>query len=128
LVCFLGLVITGFYPEMVFGESISGYWLILHTAFAPVFAVSLAVLAVMWAGKCYLRKGEWNLQKIFFWLIVILAVPVILSIVLSMFNLFGTEGQEFLLQLHRYSALLLALIAIVYIYLTIRSKGESHLF
>jgi len=51
-----------------------------------------------------------------------LALPVILSIVLSMFPLFGTDGQEFLLQLHRYSALLFALVAIMYTYLVILTR------
>ncbi|MBN1392384.1 MAG: hypothetical protein JW947_06225 [Sedimentisphaerales bacterium] len=125
LLCFLGLVITGFYPALVRKESISGYWLILHVCFAPVFAVSLAVLAVMWAGNCSFKNTEPKLQKLCFWLIVILAVPVILSIVLSMFNFFGTEGQELLLLLHRYGALLLAMAVIFHTYLIICAKREQ---
>jgi cytochrome b subunit of formate dehydrogenase len=120
------LGITGFYPVLVLKESIHGYWLILHAVFAPVFVICLAGLVVMWAGNCCFNKNDWPwLQKICFWLIVILALPVILSIVLSMFSLFGTQGQEFLLQLHRYSALLLALIAIVYTYLIIRTQMKQ---
>jgi hypothetical protein len=42
-----------------------------------------------------------------------------------MFPLFGTDGQEFLLNLHRYSALLLALVAIVHTYLIIRTQMEQ---
>jgi thiosulfate reductase cytochrome b subunit len=125
LLCFFGLVITGFYPVIVLSESISGYWLILHVCFAPVFAASLAVLSVMWAGNCSLRKGEPNLQKICFWLIIFLVIPVILSIVLSMFNFFGTTAQELLLQVHRYGALFLALIVIVHTYLIICFKREQ---
>jgi hypothetical protein len=126
LLCFLTLGITGFYPVLVLKESIHGYWLILHAVFAPVFVICLAGLVVMWAGNCCFNKNDWPwLQKICFWLIVILALPVILSIVLSMFSLFGTQGQEFLLQLHRYSALLLALIAIVYTYLIIRTQMKQ---
>jgi cytochrome b subunit of formate dehydrogenase len=131
LLCFLVLVITGFYPTVFLNQPIYGYWLILHATFAPVFAVCLAVLAVMWAGNCTFGKDDWLamrsrgnelLRKICFWLMVILALPVILSIVLSMFEIFGTPGQDFLLQLHRYSALLLALIIILHTYLTIRSR------
>jgi len=145
LLCFVVLVITGFYPVLVHGENLSGYLLMLHATFAPVFAACLAVLAVMWADNCQFDKNYWPwlqrvlgreavnnagvkkyelLQKICFWLIVILALPVILSIVLSMFALFGTEGQEFLLHTHRYSALLLALIVIVHTYLIIRTQIE----
>jgi hypothetical protein len=126
LLCFLVLVITSFYPVVVLKEAIHGYWLILHVVFAPVFVVCLAVLAIMWAGNCSFEKNDRpRLQKICFWLIIILAPLVILSIVLSMFSLFGTQVQEFLLQLHRYSALLLALIIIVHTYLIIRTKMEQ---
>jgi cytochrome b561 len=79
-------------------------------------------LALMWAENRRFNKNDWPyLQKICFWLIIILAIPLILSIVLSMFPLFGTKGQEFLLDTHRYCALLLALVAIVYTYLIIRT-------
>ncbi len=151
LLCFVVLLITGFYPVVALGESISGYFLMVHATFAPVFAICLAVLAVMWAGNCCFNKSDWPWlqrilervtlvkrvgeepsnkcpglgQKITFWLIVLLALPVILSVVLSMFPFFGTDGQEFLLNLHRYSALLLALVAIVHTYLIIRTQMEQ---
>jgi hypothetical protein len=126
LLCFLISVITSFYPVVVLKEAIYGYWLIMHVVFAPVFVVCLAVLAIMWAGNCSFEKNDrLRLQKICFWLIIILAPLVTLSIVLSMFSLFGTGVQEFLLQLHRYSALLLALIVIVHTYLIIRTKMEQ---
>jgi hypothetical protein len=123
VLCFLGLVITSFYPVLILKEAIQGYWLILHAVFAPVFVICLAGLAVMCAGNCSFNKNGRPLpQKICFWLIIILAPVVILSIVLSMFSFFGTGVQEFLLQLHRYSALLLTLIIIVYTYLVIRTQ------
>jgi len=153
LLCFLILAITSFYPVLVLKEPIHGYWLILHATFAPVFTICLAILAVMWAGNCCFNKNDWPwlqralgreavnnsvvkkscpersrgnklLRKICFWLIILLALPVILSIVLSMFPLFGTEGQEFLLDTHRYCALLLALVVIVHTYLIIRTQME----
>ncbi|UCE98846.1 MAG: cytochrome b/b6 domain-containing protein [Planctomycetota bacterium] len=147
LLCFVILLITGFYPVLVHGEHLSGYLLMVHATFAPVFAICLAILAVMWAHNCRFSKSDWPwlqriihreivsdeavtekqelVQKICFWLIVLLALPVILSIVLSMFPLFGTKGQEFLLNAHRYSTLLLALVAIIHIYLIIRAKMEQ---
>jgi len=139
----LVLVVNGFYPSLILGSSISGYWIMLQTTAGGVFAVCLAALAVMWAHNCRLDKNYWpwltNLirhqptnaaapekyelcQKVCFWLIVFLALPLILSITLSMFPLFGTDGQQFLLQLHRYSALLLVLVAVVYIYLMVRTQ------
>jgi len=155
LLCFVVLLITGFYPVLVYGEHLSGFLLMLHATFAPVFAACLAVLAVFWADSCRFDKNYWPwlqrvlgreavdkagvkkyeprpsdglgelLRKICFWLIILLALPVILSVVLSMFPLFGTDGQHFLLNTHRYSALLFALAAIVHIYLIILAKMKK---
>jgi cytochrome b subunit of formate dehydrogenase len=143
LLCFIVLVITGFYPVLVQGEHLTGYLLMIHATFAPVFAACLAVLSLMWADNCRFDRSDWPwlqkllgrepaakpasgkcglTQKVCFWLIVFLALPVILSIVLGMFPIFGTEGQECLLNLHRYSTLLLAAAAILHTYFVIRTK------
>jgi cytochrome b subunit of formate dehydrogenase len=138
LLCFVVLAVNGFYPSLILGRAISGYWLMLQVTAGGVFAGCLAVLVLMWAHRCRFDKSDWQQlrrliwreagesselgQKICFWLIILLALPVILSIVLSMFTLFGTGAQEFLLQLHRYSVLLLALVAIVHTYLIIRTQ------
>ena len=147
LLCFVVLAVTGFYPTLVLGEHISGYLVMIHATFAPIFAVCLAVLAVMWASRCRFAYSDWpgfqrfvqrvalvkNTgnetpynssglgQKMTFWLIIFLALPLILSIVLSMFPLFGTHWQELLLGMHRYTALVFALIVIVHTYLVIRT-------
>ena len=147
LLCFVVLAVTGFYPTLVLGEHISGYLVMIHATFAPIFAVCLAVLAVMWASRCSFVYSDWPGfqrfvqrvtlvkttgnknpynssglgQKITFWLIIFLALPLILSIILSMFPLFGTHWQELLLSTHRYTALVFALVVIVHTYLVIRT-------
>jgi cytochrome b subunit of formate dehydrogenase len=142
LLCFVVLTVNGFYHSLILGGSICGYLLMLQVTTGGVFAGCLAVLVLMWAHKCRFDKSDWPwLQKflkqetvgkkrgvghkICFWLIVLLALPVILSIVLSMFPLFGTEAQEFLLQLHRYSVLSLALVIIVHTYLIILTRTRK---
>ncbi|MGD8786170.1 MAG: cytochrome b/b6 domain-containing protein [Phycisphaerales bacterium] len=151
LLCFVVLAITGFYPTLVFGEHISGYPLMIHATFAPVFAICLAILAVMWASRCRFACSDWPwfqrivqrvtlvkntgedsqcestglVQKIMFWLIIFLALPLILSIVVSMFPIFGTHWQELLLDIHRYTALVFAIVGIVHIYLVIRTKMKQ---
>ena len=148
LLCFCVLAVNGFFAALVLGRSISGYWIMLQTTAGGVFAVCLAILAVMWASHCRFTGSDWPWlqrlirrvilpktvgektacensglgQKITFWLIVVLALPLILSIVSSMFPLFGTHWQELLLDTHRYSALLLALAVIVHTYLIIRTQ------
>ena len=147
---FVVLAVTGFYPVLVLGEHISGYLVMVHATFAPVFAVCLAVLAVLWASHCRFTQGDWPWfdrivqrvtlagsgagksfrkgsglgQKITFWLIVFLALPLALSIVLSMFPLFGTHGQELLLGTHRGIALIFAPVAIVHTILLIRAGAK----
>ncbi len=150
LLCFVVLAVNGFYAALVLGKSISGYWIMLQTTAGGVFAVCLAVLAVMWASRCRFTHSDWPWferivqrvtlvkstgeetqhkssglgQKMTFWLIIILALPLILSIILSMFTLFGTHWQELLLGIHRYTALVFALVGIVHIYLVIRTKMQ----
>lgn len=147
---FAVLAVTGFYPVLVLGEHISGYLVMVHATFAPVFAVCLAVLAVMWARHCRFTRGDWPWferivqrvtlagscdekplrkssslgQKITFWLIVFLALPLALSIVLSMFPLFGTHGQELLLGTHRSIAMIFAPVAIVHTILLVRAGAK----
>ena len=53
-------------------------------------------------------------RKLFYWLLLLFSVPVILSVLASMYPLFGSIGQAFLLDLHRYSALALVLSAMGY--------------
>jgi len=148
LLCFVILAVNGFFAAVVLEKSISGYWIMLQTTAGAVFAVCVAILAVMWARRHRFNEGDWpglqrileritlakNAgeeplnrsgclgQKITFWLLVVLALPLILSMVSSMFPLFGTHWQELLLEVHRYSALLFVLAAIVHIYLVIRAR------
>jgi cytochrome b subunit of formate dehydrogenase len=151
LVCFVVLALTGFYPVLILGEHISGYLVMLHATFAPVFAICLAVLAVMWASNCRFTTGDWPWferivqrvtsvksvdkaaqskssclgQKITFWLIIFLALPLALSIVLSMFPLFGTHWQELLLGLHRNTAYIFTVVVIVHTILLIRTIAKK---
>jgi len=139
LLCLVVLAVTGFYPVLIRGEHISGYLVMVHATFAPVFAICLAVMAVMWASNGRFSRGDWPWfdrlvqratlvqsaggeragrsglwRKIFFWLTIFLALPLGLSIVLSMFPLFGTHGQELLLGLHRSTALVFGPVATIH--------------
>ena len=65
------------------------------------------------------RTNQSVWQKISFWLIIGLAIPIILSILSSMYPIFGSHGQEFLLQLHRYCTLLFVIIFTIFTYLLV---------
>jgi cytochrome b subunit of formate dehydrogenase len=145
LLCFVVLFITGFFLKLVLGQTISGYWLMLHATFAPVFAICVAILAVMWAYNCRFNKKYWLWlqkilqqdmtdrtipqkyefsQKLSFWVIIGLAVPLILSIILSMFTFFGTHWQELLADTHRYIAIVFALAVVVHTYLMVLIQAK----
>jgi len=145
-VCFVVLAITGFWPVLVKGEHISGFPIMIHSTFAAVFAVCLAIITITWAGSNRFEKSEcpwlWRLlrrvtnlripmqegsckgivivKKAMFWAIAGLSLPLILSIVLSMLHLFGTHWQEILLAAHRWSALLFAVAVILHTYAAAR--------
>ncbi|MHC4118013.1 MAG: hypothetical protein ACYSWO_10945 [Planctomycetota bacterium] len=145
------LTITGFFPVLVLGEHISGYPVMIHATFAPVFAVCLAVLAVMWANRCRFTYADWpwfkrvvqwftsneNIgaeaagespclgQKVTFWLIIFLALPLTLSIVVSMLPIIGTHGQELLLSVHRLTAGVFVLVAVAHTFLLMRAVRKG---
>jgi cytochrome b subunit of formate dehydrogenase len=148
LVCFLVLVVTGFWPVLVRGEHISGFLMMIHATFAPVFALCLAIMAVTWGGGNRFTADDWPwLQKLLrrttrlrvaaeekptpcavlgakatFWLLIFLALPLILSIVISMFHILGTSWQFFTMAVHRWTGLAFAIVAIVHTYLAIRTR------
>jgi len=125
LIALATLVVTGFLPVIITGGPVSGLILILHVAAGPVFATCLAFLAIILAARFRMQAGEMaDKVKWGFWLIVLFAIPLISSAILSMFPIFGTEGQHILLHLHGYSALLLILTIAITYYLSQTAAGE----
>ena len=139
VICGVVLTITGFYPVLIKAEHISGYLMMLHATCAPVFAACMAALAVMWASRCRFERFDCPItvrlvawlggkkqdegiacrsygvgQKVLFWLLIVLSLPLILSIVLSMFPLFGTHYQHLFLAMHRYVAAVFVLAAVLH--------------
>lgn len=148
IVCFVVLAITGFYPTVVKGEHISGFLMYIHATFAPVFALCLAILAITWAGSnrfsfadapwltrllrrvtCLRIPADtrpWRcslaVYKVAFWAILFLALPLILSIVVSMFHLLGTDWQYLTQAAHRWISLIFVIAVVVHTYLAIRLR------
>jgi cytochrome b subunit of formate dehydrogenase len=148
VICFVVLAFTGFWPVLVRGEHISGYMMMIHATFAPIFALCLAILAITWAGnhrfagddcpwvRRILRRftslrvpadeRPWRcslvVHKLTFWAILFLALPLILSIVVSMYPLLGTGWQHRTLALHRWSSLAFTIAVMIHTYLAIRLR------
>jgi hypothetical protein len=109
----LALIITGFFPKLILSQTIYGYWLVFHVTSAVPFICCLVLLALMYSEQNIFKKSSF-LKALTFWLILLLVLPLILSIILSMFPLFGTHYQELLAEIHRYSALSISIIAIIH--------------
>ncbi|GEM_PF-5715779 len=147
MVSFTALLLSGFFPVVLGKGSLSGYPLLLHTTAAAVFVAAFVLLALSWAPHftfcaddfpIFMRKtvghsvafldDRWRgvfLQKLCFWLMLILVVPLILSIVISMYPFFDATAQNSLISLHRLSALFLSVAAITQTYLLLISKTNK---
>jgi len=139
------LALTGFLPVVIAGQHVTGILLIIHAITAPVFAVSLALLILASAHAHRFLEEDWQAvraifsremnsshaqrsqfwQKICFWLLTFFAIPVIASILFSMYPVIGTEGQEYLLQLHGYATLFFTIIAVIYGYYTVTATRSA---
>ena len=145
LLSFAVLAITGFGP-LFFGHRLEGYLLMVHVTFAPVFIGCVAVIAILSAGKyAFSRndvqmlssrcletnvKGCWLTDsgigaKAGFWALLVVSLPVTLTMVLSMMPLFGTKGQAFLFEAHRWCALVFSLVAMIEVYMLIRMEVRT---
>jgi len=139
LAAFLVLLVTGFWAVIVHDGRIAGYMLMIHTTCGAVFAVAVAAMLVTWAadhafadpdrhwlcggGCCSTRArlpaGRFNAgDKIYFWLAGLLTLILLLSMLLSMVDLFGPTGQDLLLLLHRAAAIVLVVVTIWHAYCT----------
>jgi cytochrome b subunit of formate dehydrogenase len=140
------LTLTGFIPYLLTG-SVSGVSLVLHVAIAPVFAVCMTAITLLWAhrhrfnaqdlewlsagarGKdgvtAPAEPGRSPALKLGFWAMVILVPLIMGSIMLSMYPLFGTPGQRFLLTLHLVSGLLFVAVAVARIVVLVGAKNTS---
>lgn len=138
------LLLTGFVP-LLLGGRMEGVWLMLHVTLAPVFIGCAAVVVLTGAQRYSFQKRDveqlaalWKARrqkprcccvmdsaaaaKAGFWVLAALSVPLVLSMALSMTPLFDTDGQHFLFHLHRYSALLFSLAAMITVYILIRGE------
>jgi hypothetical protein len=142
LLSFCVLFLTGFGPVLL-GGRLHGYLLMIHATFAPVFIACTAFVTITGAAQYAFNNKEikhvtcpcWKFPnradgcwwsdtgigaKAGFWVLVTMSLPVTLTMVLSMFPLFGPVGQEFLFYAHRWCTLFFALTAIIELYILIR--------
>jgi hypothetical protein len=135
---FVLLAVTGFVPVLLSGEHLSGLLLIVHVTVAPMFALGLSAIALLWAHRLRFDENDWRFVlspenrrhsrgdqrmrlalKVGFWMVLVFSLPLMGTIILGLFPLFGTEGEAFLTRAHGYSAILLLVAGLAEIHLTI---------
>lgn len=93
---------------------LTGYALMAHVAIGVMFALALAIWVTLTAERYTLAAERHSaaanpapgwIQRLCFWMMAALSLPLILSIALNLFPLFSQSQQRALAQCHRYSAL-----------------------
>lgn len=129
------LGVTSFVAMIRFG-ALGGWWLFIHMFGAGAFTVLLPVLALTW---CQANRFECPapsagdegqtpaarfpcLAKALFWLILAAGLVVTGTTMLSMLPVFGTHGQELLLNIHRYAGLAVVAAMILHLYAALLPK------
>ena len=125
-ISFFGMAITGFLPLILGNTTLNGWWMILHVSIAPLFSISLAILALYCAknmGIDFKNVSESGLSRIFFWLFLFLFIPNALSILFSMNTWFVSSTQYVFLKVHFYSAIGMLLLVVLHFNFSRMNKG-----
>ena len=99
----LALMVLSSILLLAFGGHMRGWMLILHMSVAPVFAVAVAGLALLWAERATLVT----------WVVLASALVSTVTALFQMMTWFGSDWQRLLLDAHRVSSMVLVVAAAV---------------
>lgn len=137
LFCVIDLAVTAFFSVLRFG-AMEGWFLFVHMVGSGTLVALLPLLAITWSESSRFGRGKnstrgrksadagtetsahaprflW-LSKLAFWIILASGLVTVLTMLLSMLPLFDTEGLHGLLDIHRYSGLLLVVATMFHLY------------
>jgi hypothetical protein len=129
LLALAGMVVSSIFM-LAFGQRMHRWMLILHMTLAPLFALCVTALAVLWQGTATpddprdARGPRETGERIAFCTVVVSSFLVILSAMLGMMTWFGSDGQVILLNIHRVSSFIL-FVAAAYLAWRLLSKQRS---
>ncbi len=135
LVSVAGLGFTSFYTVLQFG-SMKGWWLFAHMFGAGALTGVLPLMAINWAGPSRFGSGPasqdeetyaprfFAIPKLMFWLFLASGLVVILSMLLSMLPIFGTDGLHVLLDIHRYAGLMCVVVLLLHFYSVLLQRAR----
>jgi hypothetical protein len=131
-----GLAFTSFFTVLQFG-TMKGWWLFAHMFGAGALVGLLPLLAIIWAGpsrfgrgpagseeqETYAPKFFW-MPKLMFWLLLASGSVVILTMLVSMLPIFGTDGLHALLDIHRYAGLMTVVVLLLHFYCVLLQRAK----
>lgn len=135
LVSVAGLGTTAFVAVLQYG-TLRGWWLFAHMFGAGAMVACLPLLAITWAGPSRFGRGAQTeeqetyaprffwLPKLMFWLFLASGLTVVLTMLLSMLPIFGTDGLEALLDVHRYAGLMAVVTLALHFYCVLLQKAK----
>ncbi len=108
------------------GHAPMTHWILMaHVSAAPAFAIGLAFVALTWSDRCRFGCARSRLSgatKLLLWLILLCGLLVILTGVVPMLPLFGTQGQHLLYLTHRYGGITLACVLALHLLTLFRKR------
>ncbi len=129
------LAVTSFYTVLRFG-GMHGWWLFVHMFGAGALTAVLPLAALTWCGAsrfgrvglatsddAYLPRFFW-LPRVMFWLFLAAGLVVLLTMLVSMLPLYGSEGLAILLDLHRYAGLLAVVALAIHFYCVLLQRAQ----
>lgn len=138
-ILFVLMLISSFIPTMFTLEHLTGLFLVIHVTIAPLFAISLALLILFYSHRLRLNNHDYKLLvnrknnqinfsviKLAYWLGAFFAIPLLLSIILILFPILGTDLQDFYITVHRISALLFTILTLILLYYILVIKKQNH--
>jgi hypothetical protein len=144
---FLTMAASGFLPFVFLENSLTGLALLIHVTAAPLFCIAYAVFILLSAfqyqfghndylfvfkrdsiddSEKYEHAKDSLILKSAFWISAAVSVPVIISIVLTLYPVFGSDTMESLTSIHGYSVLILTISFVIQVYYSIilRTKDK----
>jgi hypothetical protein len=118
-VSFLVLTLTGLSVPLLKWK-LTGYLLLAHTSMGGLFAVSLALLALVRAG----RPGAGLLHGFFFWLLLVTGFGLIVTASLMMLPVLSSDDIHGALSMHRYLSYFAVGSGVLYCLLSCRKCRE----
>jgi hypothetical protein len=129
------LGVTSFYTVLRFG-GMHQWWLFAHMFGAGAMTGVLPLLALTWCGasrfgrvseqhaeETFLPRFFW-IPRVMFWMFLLAGFVVMVTMLVSMLPLFGSDGLEILLDIHRYAGLLAVVTLFIHFYCVLLQRAQ----